>query len=129
MAHLSDYTENKVLEHILGKTSWTMPTNYLALFSSAPTDAGGGTEISGNGYARLASVAADWATASGGSSNNANQRQWATATAQWATVTAFGAYDSASAGNLLWWNTCSATYVLVNTQVRFAAAALTVTAD
>lgn len=130
MAHLTDYSENALLEHMLGKTAFTMPQNFLALFSSAPTDSGGGTEISGNGYARLQMVPANWATASGGASSNADQKQWATATAQWATVTAIGAYDTGTAGgNLLWYNTVSATYVLVNTQARFAAGALTATLD
>ena len=43
MAGKSDYLENKVLDHILGNTAYTAPaTLYFALFTSAPSDAGGG---------------------------------------------------------------------------------------
>lgn len=43
----SDYLENKLLDHQLGKTSYTMPTVYVGLFTAAPSDSGGGTEVSG----------------------------------------------------------------------------------
>jgi len=52
MAGKSDYLENKVLDHVLRNTSYTPPaTVYLGLFTANPTDAGGGTEVSGNAYA------------------------------------------------------------------------------
>lgn len=130
MAHLSDYTENKIIEHILGKTAFTMPQPWLALFSAAPSDTGGGSEISGNGYARLLTTAGNWATASNGSSSNADNLTFNSASAQWATVTAFGAYDSASGGNLLWWNTLAANVsITAGSQPRFSAGALTVSLD
>lgn len=130
MAHLSDYLENKVLEHVLGKTAYGLPGVWLALFTAAPSDSGGGTEVSGGSYARLATSAADWATASAGASSNANALAFATASAGWGTVSHFGAYDSSSGGNLLWWNALTAPRSVTNgDQARFAAAALTVTAD
>jgi len=44
----SDYLEGKVLDHLLGRTTYTAPaTVYVALYTSAPTDSGGGTEVSG----------------------------------------------------------------------------------
>ena len=53
MSSLSDYTELEILDHIFGGAAYTSPTNvYLALYTVAPTDSGGGTEVSGNGYAR-----------------------------------------------------------------------------
>lgn len=130
MAHLSDYLENKVLEHILGKAAYGLPSVYLALFTAAPTDAGGGTEIAGGSYARLLTTPANWATASSGASSNADALAFATASAGWGTVSHFGAYDSSSGGNLLWWNSLTAPRsVTSGDQARFAAGGLTVTAD
>jgi hypothetical protein len=44
MAGFTTYLQQKVLDHVRGKTSFTMPTAYVALFTTNPTDAGGGTE-------------------------------------------------------------------------------------
>jgi alkylation response protein AidB-like acyl-CoA dehydrogenase len=51
---LSNYAENKVLDHVLGTTSYTKPTTYVALYTVAPTDSTAGTEVTGGSYARLA---------------------------------------------------------------------------
>ena len=49
----SDYLETKVLDHVFAGTAYTAPsTLYVALFTAAPSDSGGGTEVSGGGYAR-----------------------------------------------------------------------------
>ena len=51
MAGFSDYLEDKVLDHVFGGTAYTAPsTLYVALYTVAPTDTGGGTEVSGGGY-------------------------------------------------------------------------------
>lgn len=100
----SDYAENKVLNHMLGKTSWTMPTAYVALFTSAPSDAGGGVEVGAAGYSRVATVGADWVAASGGSSSNANAITFATAAGGgWGTVTHWAIFDAPTSGNMLRW--------------------------
>jgi len=53
MSSFTDYTENLVLNWLLTTNSATRPTAwYVALFTAAPSDTGGGTEVSGNGYAR-----------------------------------------------------------------------------
>jgi hypothetical protein len=54
MAAISDYLENKLLDHVLRNTSLTSPSAvFLALYSASPTDTGAaGTEISGGSYAR-----------------------------------------------------------------------------
>jgi len=50
MASISDYYENKIIDHMLRGQAFTPPsTIYLALYTVAPTDAGGGTEVSGGG--------------------------------------------------------------------------------
>ena len=41
----SDYTENELLDHIMGVGSLTMPTVYVALCTGDPTDAGTGASM------------------------------------------------------------------------------------
>jgi hypothetical protein len=53
MASASDYLESKLRDHVLRNIAYTSPaTIYLAVYSVAPTDAGGGTEAVGGSYAR-----------------------------------------------------------------------------
>jgi hypothetical protein len=99
----TDYTENKVLDHVVGKTSFTMPSTWLALFTVAPTDAGGGTEVTGGSYARKATTGADWSAASGGATTNANALAFVVATGSWGTIVAAALMDAATAGNMLVW--------------------------
>lgn len=102
----SNYLENALLSHELGLTTFTRPaTHYFALFTAAPSDAGGGTECSGNGYARAAAAndGSLWGTPSGGSSSNALAVQFPEPTGSWGTVTHFAIFDAASGGNLLRW--------------------------
>jgi hypothetical protein len=100
----SDFLENKLIDHgFTGKTAYTKPVVYLALYTVAPTDAGGGTEVTGNAYARVATAGADWNAASGGATTNANTFTWPTPTgAGWGTIVAVGGLDASSGGNLLW---------------------------
>jgi hypothetical protein len=100
----SDYAENAVNDWITGKT--TMPattTRYVALFTAAPSDSGGGTEVTGGSYARKSTAGADWNASSAGSVSNANTITFVTASASWGTVTHFGVFDASTAGNLLFW--------------------------
>jgi hypothetical protein len=99
----SDYLENKLLDHMLGKTAYTMPTVYVGLYTAAPTDAGGGTEVSGGNYGRVTTSGATWNAASAGSSSNAAAVTFPTASASWGTVTHFGLFDATTAGNMLRW--------------------------
>jgi len=99
--NLSNYLENKLLDHFLGTTAFTMPAAvYIGLYSVSPTDAGGGTEVSGGSYARQS--AAFTAAASGATSNSANIDFTGMPAV---TVVAIGVHDAASAGNLLLWGT------------------------
>lgn len=99
----SDYLEAKVLDHTTGKTAYTMPSVWVGLFTAAPSDAGGGTEVTGGSYARKSTAGSDWAAATGGSTSNAATITFVTATGSWGTVTHFGLFDAATAGNLLRW--------------------------
>ena len=105
MAALSDYSEQAILNHIFRNMAiFSPPANvYLALFTAAPSDSGGGTEVTGGSYARKAvSTTSQWsAPGVGGLTDNINAQVFPTATASWGTVTHFGIFDAATAGNLL----------------------------
>ena len=68
----SDYAELKVLELLVGKTAFSTPTAYVALYTATPSDSGGGTEVSGGSYARKSTAGSDWNAAASGSISNAN---------------------------------------------------------
>ncbi len=102
MSAASDYLENKVLDHFLGTASTSAPAAvYLALFTTDPTDAGSGTEVStsGTNYARQ-SIA--FSSASSGTTSNSADVEFSQATGSgFGTVTHFGIFDASTAGNLL----------------------------
>lgn len=97
----SDYAENKIVDLLNGKTAYALPTVYVALYTSDPTDAASGTEVTGGAYARKLTAGADWGAASAGSASNAAVITFVTATASWGTVTHFATHDAATAGNML----------------------------
>ena len=102
MGGFSDYWENKILDHIFGKGSYTPPTIYVGLSTVDPTDDGSGlAEPSGNGYARTQTSASDWNAASNGSLDNASDITFAQATGSWGTITHFALFDAVTAGNML----------------------------
>lgn len=99
---LTTYSSNKLLDHLSGKAAFAMPTVHVALFSSQPTIAGGGTEVSYTGYARKATVAADWASAASKANTNATEFSFGTKTAGTdPTVGWWATFDAASGGNML----------------------------
>ena len=98
----SDYAEAKILDHITGKASFTMPTAYVALFVGNPLDTGaGGAEVSGSNYSRVATSASDWASAASGATSNAVAITFPIASGSWGTVDYFALYDASTAGNIL----------------------------
>ena len=99
--NLSNYLENKLLDHFLGTAGYTMPTTvYVGLYTVVPTDAGGGTQVTGGSYARQSAAFA--AAASGTTSNSANIDFTGMPAA---TTVAIGIFDAITAGNLLLWGT------------------------
>jgi len=138
---MSDYLENKIIDWLLRGQTFTPPaTVYVGLLTAAPSDAGGGTEVSGGSYARVAvaSSLANWAgsqsagstTASTGTSGTTSNNAAVTfpaPTANWGTVTHFGVYDASSAGNLLFYAALTTSKTINNGDAApsFAAGALT----
>jgi hypothetical protein len=102
MAALSDHAEKLILDWMMTTGSATRPTAwYVALYTAAPSDAGGGTEVSGNGYAREA-VAFDAATSGTGTTSNSGLVSFTADGGDWGSVTHIGIHDAVTSGNLLW---------------------------
>ena len=98
----SNYLETKVLDHVFGATAYTAPsTLYVALYTAAPSDTGGGTEVSGTGYARQTATF----TTSGDTTSNDSAIEFPTAGSNWGTVTHVGVFDALTSGNLLVYGT------------------------
>lgn len=107
MAGKSDYLENAILNAVLRAVSYTSPaTVYIGLYTAAPTDAGGGTEVSGNAYARVAVTFS--AAASGATSNSATVSFPRATGGNWGTVSHWGIFDALTNGNLLYWGALGA---------------------
>ena len=125
---LSTALNNKLLDHIFKTTSFSVPTNiYVALYSVAPTAAGGGTELTGDGYARVVMDA--WDVSSAGATENTNAITYAAASGNdWSEAVAYGLFDAITGGNFLGWGdlTVSKT-VTVGDTAEFAAGALDAT--
>ena len=102
---ISTYLSNKLLDHQLGKASYTMPTVYVGLSSTTPTASGSNvTEPSTGSYARVQTSATSWNSASNGQSTNATIIAFPVATADWvggANLTHVVLFDAASGGNFL----------------------------
>lgn len=115
MTAFSNYLENKLVDHVFRGQAYTAPaTIYFGLFTAAPTDAGGGTEVTGGSYAR-ASLAASLANFAGtqgagttvastgttGTTSNNTVISFPAPTANWGTVTHLATFDAPTGGNLL----------------------------
>lgn len=128
MAEISNYLENKLLDHVLRNTSYTSPTTvYVGLYTSDPTDAGSGTEVSGGSYARQA---VSFAAASSGSSASSSVVEFPQATANWGTVAYVGLLDAVTSGNLLFHSALTTSKVVETGDVlRFNSGSITVALD
>lgn len=95
--NLTNYLEDKLIDHFLGTTSYTMPADvYVALFTVSPGEAGGGTEVAGGSYARQV---ATFTASSGGATSNTANIDFADMPA--VTVVAVAIFDALTSGNML----------------------------
>lgn len=100
MAEMSNYLENALINATLRNTSYTSPaTVYVGLYTSDPTDANTGTEVSGGSYAR---TSVTFGAPSNGASLNSSAVEFPQATGNWGTVGWIGILDAATSGNLLY---------------------------
>ena len=91
-----------LLEHFFGKAVYTPIPLFIGL--STTTGSVASNEVTGGGYARLATAAADWSTAdiSGNATiSNLTTLTFPTATASWGTIKEAVLYDAATGGNIL----------------------------
>jgi hypothetical protein len=100
MAEMSNYLENALINATLRNTSYTSPaTVYVGLYTSDPTDANSGTEVSGGSYAR---TAVTFGAPSDGVTTNDAAVEFPQATGSWGTVGWIGILDASTSGNLLY---------------------------
>ena len=112
MAALSDYSEKLLLDWAMTTGSATRPTAwYVALYTAAPSDSGGGTEVSGSGYARQ-SVTFDAASTPGGTTSNTGAVSFTASGGAFGTVGWIGIHDAVSGGNLLWHGAMTASKIV-----------------
>jgi hypothetical protein len=100
MSEMANYLENALINATLRATTYTSPaTVYVSLWTTDPTDAGSGTEVSGGSYAR---TAVTFGAPSNGATTNSAAVEFPQATASWGTVGWIGLNDAATSGNLLY---------------------------
>lgn len=141
MAGMSNYLEVALYDHCFRGLPYTAPdTLYLALFTynaglEANDPAYYGTELSGDGYARLAVGGATGRAFTSypdhdGPGVNAEHWDFAPATANWNTADYFALMDAASDGNVLWWGALvDPTTILAGQTLRIEAGALEIYID
>ena len=129
MGSFSDYWEDKILDHIFGKATYTPATIYVGLSCAEPLDdASALAEPSGNGYARVQTAASDWNAATGGTIDNANDITFPQATGSWGTITHFALFDATVGGNMLAYGQLSQPKTINSGDiVKFAAGDLDIT--
>jgi hypothetical protein len=131
MGSFGNYAEDAILDHLVGKTSFTMPTCYLALSTADPLDdASGLTEPVGGSYARKQTAGGDWNAASGGAIDNANDLSFVTATGDWGTISHLALMDAATLGNMLAHGALTASKDVDNGDTaKFSAGEINITLD
>jgi hypothetical protein len=130
MSSFSDYTENLVLNWLLTTNSATRPTAwYVGLFTAAPSDTGGGTEVSGSAYARKVTGTITVSGTSPTTATNSAAIEFAAASGgNWGTITHAAIFDASSGGNMLAWAPLTTSRTINDGDVfRIPASSLTVT--
>lgn len=126
MAEMSNYLENALINATLRNTSYTSPaTVYVGLYTSDPTDANTGTEVSGGSYAR---TAVTFGAPSDGVSTNSAAVEFPQATGSWGTVGWIGLLDASTSGNLLYHTALDASKPIASGDIfKIATGSLSVT--
>jgi hypothetical protein len=127
MSSFSDYLENELLDAAFNNGSFAGgATLYMALYTAAPTDAGGGTEVSGAGYARQTIA---FGAASGGAIANTGAVEWTASGGNYGTVVAIGIFDALTGGNLLAWDEITSVVINDTDTLTFAIGDVDITLD
>ena len=127
MSDFTDFLENELLDHAFRNSAYTPPAAvYLGLFTAAPSDAGGGTEVSTGGYARQAIT---FGAASGGVIANTSAVAFTASGANYGTVGWVGVFSASTSGNLMAWKAISAVAVSDGETQTFPIGDLTIALD
>lgn len=123
----SNTFETRVLQFVFTAGAVTRPSAwYLGLFTTAPSEAGGGTEISGGSYARQ-TVAF---SVTGDTASNSASIEFPEATASWGTITHVAVFDAVSGGNQIAYAALTASKAIDSGDIlRIPAGDLDVTLD
>jgi hypothetical protein len=133
-ASLGNAVENKILDHITGQTSYTMPTPHLGLWTSAVDDtstAATAGEANYTGYARVEISGTNMSAAASGAVTNDVAITFPAVTGGDDTITHWMLCSSSSgAGDNIAWGTCTSTVVnTTQTPPTVAIGALDITLD
>jgi hypothetical protein len=114
MSSFTDYTENLVLNFLLTTNTATRPTAwYVGLFTAAPSDTGGGTEVTGNGYARVVTGTITVSGTSPTTATNAAAIEFAAASGgDWGAIGWAAIFDAETGGNMLAWAALSTARII-----------------
>jgi hypothetical protein len=100
---ISNYAENKILDHVTGEAAWTMPTTvYVKLHTGDPGEA-----ATSNAATETTRKAASWSAASSGSIATDATIEW-TNVSTTETYSHWSLWDASSGGNALWTGALSA---------------------
>jgi len=129
MASFSDYSENLVLNFLFTTNTATRPTAwYVGLFTGAPSDSGGGTEVSGSGYARKATGTITVSGTATTATNSAAIEFDPASGGNWGTITHAAIFDASTSGNMLAWAPLTTQRIINDGDVfRVPASSLTIT--
>lgn len=105
MANHSTYLATAILNAAYRQQAFpSIAQVYVGLFTAAPTDAGGGTEVPTSGGTNYARAAITFGAPAGTPPTIENEEVvFNVAAASWGTLTHIGLFDAASGGNLLDW--------------------------
>jgi hypothetical protein len=123
----SNTFETRVLTWVFTNGTATRPTAwYLGLYTAAPGEGGGGTEVSGGSYAREVLAL----TVSGNAATNGSAIEFTAATASWGTVTYVGIFDASTSGTLIAYSALDTSKTVgIGDILRFSIGDLDVTLD
>lgn len=99
MATLSNSVQDGTLDHILGTSSSTSPSDvYVALYTSDPGRDDSGTEVSEGGYSRQTVT---FTSSTDGSSSSDVEVEFGAATEDWGSITHMALHADSSASDLI----------------------------
>jgi hypothetical protein len=130
MANLSNYAENKVLDHLFKNTTYTSPTAYIGYFNNTITDDSVPTEVSGNAYARV-EISNKMGSASSGTITNTTAITFPAASGgEHGNITAIAIFDASTGGNMIAYGTLTTPKLISDgDQLNIAVSNLSISID